>query len=49
MAASKVIAKNKNTFSASIKVTIIASIIVILMLFLGNDLTNQKQSPGGIV
>ena len=42
MAASKVIAKEKNTFSASIKVTIIASIDAILMPFISNDLTNQK-------
>ena len=42
MAASKVIAKDKNTLSASIKVTIIASIVVILMSFLGNNLTNQN-------
>ena len=42
MAASKVIAKDKNAFSASIKVTIIASIDVILMSFISNDLTNQK-------
>ena len=42
MAVPKVIAKDKNTFSGSIKVTIIASIVVILMSFLGNDLTNQK-------
>ena len=42
MAASKVIAKDKNKFSAKIKVTIIALIVVILMSFLGNDLTNQK-------
>ena len=42
MAASKVIPKDKNTFSASIKVTIIASVDVILMSFISNDLTNQK-------
>ena len=42
MAALKVIAKDNNTFNASIKVIIIASIIVILMSFSGNDLTNQK-------
>ena len=42
MAASQVIAKDKNTFSASIKVTIIASNVVILVSILGNDLTNQK-------
>ena len=42
MAASKVIAKDKNAFSASIKVTIIASIDVILMSFISKDLTNQK-------
>ena len=49
MTASKVIAKDKNTFSARIKVTIIASIVVILMSFLDNDLKNQKQSLGGVV
>ena len=42
MAASKVIAKEKNTFSASIKVTISASIDAILMPFISNDLTNRK-------
>ena len=49
MAASKVIAKDKSTFNASIKVTIIASIVIILMSFLGNGLTNQKYSSGGVV
>ena len=48
MAASKVIAKDKSTFNASIKVTIIASIVIILMSFLGNGLTNQKYSSGGL-
>ena len=42
MMASRVIAKDKNTFSVSIKITILASIDVILMTFLGNDVTNQK-------
>ena len=39
MAASKVIAKDKNMFSVGIKVTVITSIDHI---FLGNDLKNQK-------
>ena len=42
MTTSKVIAKDKNTFSVSIKFTVIASNGVILMPFLGNDVTNQK-------
>ena len=37
MTVSKVIAKDKDS-----SVTIIASIDVILMTFLGNDVTNQK-------
>ena len=37
MAASEVIAKDKNTFSASIKVTIIVSVVVILMSFLASS------------
>ena len=41
MAASKVIAKEKNTLKY-IKVTIIASIDAILMPFISNDLTNRK-------
>ena len=42
MAASKVIAKDKNTFSVRIKVNVIASIDVILICPLGNDLKDQK-------
>ena len=49
MAASKVIAKDKNTFSVRIKVNVIASIDVILICPLGNDLKDQKQYPEGSV
>ena len=46
MAASKVIAKDQNTFTASIKVTIIASIVVILMSFLGTWRTRSSHPEG---
>ena len=47
MAATKFVAKDKNTFSVSIKVTIIALIDVILICKNQKNLKNQKYPPGG--